>query len=144
MEEELDDLVKAPIAFTSSKLEPQKIPEFKYTPYANTNLMQLKKFLGDSKLNAKLRLLGKNTTIPSSGGYNDFYLNFLQDTFNVKIHKTRTFFSYVVPAIDFLNNNTDDCFFDLPGQDISFIHSVGKSIGFVLQLIITANSKSQA
>ncbi len=119
-------MVKSPAIFAYPKLESHKIPEFKYAPYSSVNMLQLKAFLGDSKLKAKLTQLGKTTTVPSSGGYNDFYLNFLQDTFNIKIQKTHAFFSYVVRAIDYLNSSLDDCFFDLPGHDITLLHSVGK------------------
>jgi len=90
--------------------------------------MKLKTFLGDSKLKSKLRMTGQNSNINSSGGYNDFFLNFLQETFSIKIKKSHSFFSHVIHAIDFLNSNTEDCFFDLPGHDISFLHTVGKSI----------------
>ena len=65
--------------------------------------------------------------IPSTGGYNDFYLKFLQDSFSIEIQKTHEFFAYVVSAIDFLNRNTNDCFFDLPSKDTSLLNTIGES-----------------
>lgn len=131
IEEELDELVKFPSTLDFERLkgvEEIETPEFKYNDNTSMNYVQLKSYLGNTKLKNKLKQLGKNLTVPSTGGYNDFYLNFLQDIFNIKIKKTHTFFSYVVLAIDFLNQNTNDCFFNLPGQDTSLLYCVGESI----------------
>ena len=127
IEDELDDLVKASETFKFDKLEPYKQPEQKFAPYPSVNISQLRDYLADSKLKAKLKQLGADTSVSSSGGYNDFYLKFLQDSFDIKIKKTPEFFSYVVRAIDFLNTTIEDCFFDYPAvKDSGPINFAGK------------------
>eukprot|EP00826_Nyctotherus_ovalis_P026320 TRINITY_DN2057_c0_g1_i4.p1 TRINITY_DN2057_c0_g1~~TRINITY_DN2057_c0_g1_i4.p1 ORF type:complete len:302 (+),score=70.56 TRINITY_DN2057_c0_g1_i4:599-1504(+) len=84
----------------------------------NVNYTQLKTFLSNTRLKVKLKQVGKSLLVPSTSGYNDFYLNFLQDTFNFQIKKAHSFFACAILAIAFLNRNTPDCFFDLPGKFI--------------------------
>ncbi len=120
--------MKSPEAFTHQKLESYKMPEFKFVPYSSINVAQLKNYMADTKLKARLKQLGKNMTVSSSGGYNDFYLKFLQESFDIQIRKTHAFFAYAVLAIDFLNRQTTDCFFELPSHESSLLQCVGKSI----------------
>jgi len=130
VEEELDELVKSRSTFDFADpkgAEENFLPKFKHGSYTNVNYTQLKTFLGDTKLKVKLKQIGKSLIVPSTSGYNDFYLNFLQDSFNIQIKKSPYFFTYAILAIEFLNNNTSDCFFDMPGQDINIIGCVGKS-----------------
>ncbi len=96
-------------------------------PYSSINMAHLKNYLSDTKLRTRLKQLGKNMPVSSTGGYNDFYLQFLQDSLDIQIRKTHAFFAYVVLAVDFLNAYIDDCFFDLPGHDSSLLQCVGKS-----------------
>jgi hypothetical protein len=92
-----------------------------------TNMAQLKTCLEGAKLKSKLKALGSYASVFSTGGYNDFYLQFLEDSFSIQIHKTHEFFAYVVSAIDFLNRTTPDCFFDLPPQGSNQVAYVGQS-----------------
>ena len=123
----MDELIKLPSTLDFERLSGIEKPKSPDSSYPDVNYKQLMAFLGDSKLRNKLKQLGKDINVSSTGGYNDFYLNFLQETFDIKIKKTRMFFSYVISAIDFLNKNTEDCFFDLPGQDTSLLFCVGES-----------------
>lgn len=127
IEEELDELIKLPSTLDFERLKGVKTAESKLGHYTNVNYTQLKTFLADTKLLTKLKRLGKSITVPSTRGYNNFYLNFLEETFNINIRKTQSFFSYAILAIDFLNKNTVNCFFDLPGHDISLLNFVGES-----------------
>ena len=64
--------------------------------------------------------------ILSTGGYNDFFLNFIANSFNTKIVKCREFMKFVITAMDYLNKSTNDCFFTLDRKSENTINHTGK------------------
>jgi hypothetical protein len=62
----------------------------------------------------------------STGGYNDTFLKFVANIFNTRIVKCREYMRFVIKAIDYLNRQTNDCFFSFDRKSINVINQTGK------------------
>ena len=64
--------------------------------------------------------------ILSTGGYNNDFLKLIANEFNTKVIKCHEYLQFVINAIDYCDQNTNDCFFRLVGPQMCKINSAGK------------------
>jgi pantothenate kinase len=85
------------------------INEFKYpTLYSNVPVSATN-FL--KQIAERVPISKEHYYLSSTGGYNDYYLKQISETFNVYIKKNHHYVESLIVAIDFLNRSTSECFF---------------------------------
>lgn len=81
----------------------------------------------NAELISKLRDKYKGENVLVTSGYHDDYYKTICHIFGITACKLNDTISLISSSLDFLNKNTDDCFFTLPGQNISILSTVDKS-----------------
>ena len=91
-----------------NKNKPQMSLNFKnYSSINVDNIMNKLKLINSKMWHSPL----KTTPIYTTFGYNDFFLDNLQEMFELKIIRKKKYFPMIIQAIDFLNSSINDCFF---------------------------------
>ena len=60
-----------------------------------------------------------------TGGYNNNFVELISHLLNVKIYRIHGYLETILSAIDFQNENSNDCFYSLPPKDLKNIYEVG-------------------